>query len=68
MKGRYPCNCGKPAVVEKAGQVLCADCRKAVKGREYPLRTGEEYVANYTEKNHIRFTPAQKLRGDLIYT
>jgi len=50
MKTTLPCSCGQPAVMEKAGQTVCARCATYLKGREFPLRGGKEMTVNESER------------------
>jgi len=56
-KQSFPCSCGQPAVMEKAGQTVCARCATYLKGREFPLRKGKENSTpvSWRRKNNVAY-------------
>src|SRR5215510_2971150 len=50
MVSQFSRRCGKPAVMERAGQSVCAECAKNLKGVCYPLRRGDEVTLNESER------------------
>ena len=37
-EGTLPCRCRRPAIMEKAGQLVCMNCAELLVGREYPIK------------------------------